>query len=123
MLKVISLSVGLAIAASVGASAQSNDTASGNWWLPMCAASSGINQARCLAYLEGFIGAHDMMVALGSRPVVCPPQGVNLGQAMRVVVKYMRDHPERMHMAFVTLVGPALFNAFPCRNETSPVAR
>jgi hypothetical protein len=46
----------------------------------------------------------------------CVPKGVNLGQMARVVVKYLEDHPERLHETDINLVVDAFKLAFPCKN-------
>jgi hypothetical protein len=47
-------------------------------------------------------------------PDVCPPPEVTTGQAVRVVVKYIDDRPERLHERFNKLALEALRAAFPC---------
>jgi hypothetical protein len=46
---------------------------------------------------------------------ICPPAGATSGQAVRVVVKYIDDRPERLHEKFYTLALEALRAAFPCK--------
>ena len=45
----------------------------------------------------------------------CVPNAVTTGQVVRVVVKYIDSHPERMHEDFGALALEALRSAFPCR--------
>lgn len=45
---------------------------------------------------------------------VCEPDTVELGQIVRVVLKYIRDHPEQAHRPSAELVVMAELNAFPC---------
>ena len=47
-------------------------------------------------------------------PLVCPTDGVITGQMIRVVVKFMQDHPERLNLRGTMLVNIALSEAFPC---------
>lgn len=46
----------------------------------------------------------------------CLPEGVNMGQGLRVVVKFLDEHPERTHEDFVLLAATALHEAWPCPN-------
>lgn len=45
----------------------------------------------------------------------CPPDGVTIGQAVRVVVQYVDDRPSRSNEAFAVLAGEALQVAWPCK--------
>jgi hypothetical protein len=48
-------------------------------------------------------------------PKVCPAKDSTYEQGTRVVVKYLQDHPEELHMKSSALVERALAKAFPCR--------
>jgi hypothetical protein len=45
----------------------------------------------------------------------CAPEGVSIKQDLRVVVKYLEDHPEKLHLHAAQLVMEALAKAFPCK--------
>jgi hypothetical protein len=45
----------------------------------------------------------------------CPPREANNGQAGRVVVNYMKQHPELLHLNFQGLAATALRTAWPCK--------
>jgi hypothetical protein len=47
-------------------------------------------------------------------PIFCSPAGGTYGQYVKVVLKFLRDHPERLHEHRRNLVEDALQNAFPC---------
>jgi len=44
----------------------------------------------------------------------CIPDEASIGQLARVVVKWLREHPEKLHELKSFLVMEALKNAFPC---------
>ena len=47
--------------------------------------------------------------------VVCLPEnGISNGQAAKVVIKYLKAHPEQLHVADSGLAFLALMDAFPC---------
>jgi hypothetical protein len=51
-----------------------------------------------------------------SGPHVCMPnEGIENGQAARIIVKYLKDHPEELHEFASLLAMEAFQNAFPCR--------
>lgn len=45
----------------------------------------------------------------------CAPDGVINEQAARVLVKYLRSHPERLHLNLRGLANDAFREAWPCR--------
>jgi hypothetical protein len=47
-------------------------------------------------------------------PQVCPDEAVTTGQTVRVVLKYLEDHPEELHLNNAVLAEKALAKAFPC---------
>ena len=49
---------------------------------------------------------------------ICYPEGVENGQLIRLVLKYIRDHPEQAHEPAAVLVVKAELNAFPCAMPT-----
>ncbi len=46
---------------------------------------------------------------------VCVPDEVTVGQITKVVVKYLKDHPEKLHLGAGLLTMTALKDAFPCK--------
>ena len=86
--------------------------------------ATGSNGEVCLPRLLSLLKAVDhfsqMLVrdhsgVVDAREIIgCIPQGVTVEQAMAVVVKYLREHPERLHLKFVDLIVAAQRKAFPC---------
>jgi hypothetical protein len=46
----------------------------------------------------------------------CPPPRVDMGQNVKIVAKYLKDHPEQMSDDFTSLVVRAFDEAWPCPN-------
>jgi hypothetical protein len=44
-----------------------------------------------------------------------PPSGLTAIQAIRIVVKYLKDHPKDLQHAGIGLTNLALMSAFPCK--------
>jgi hypothetical protein len=44
----------------------------------------------------------------------CPPNGVTIGQTVRVVLAYIERRPQRMHENFRALAIEAMHQAWPC---------
>jgi len=121
------------ILSPVFASAQNDIAESGNNFLAMC---SAIDKAQdrwdevdflhlgvCQGYMEGLqegIGLAFSFVKKGEGSLedlgVCFPSGgtVTTEQMTRVVLKYIKDNPEKAHQRTATLVVLAGKNAFPC---------
>ena len=54
-------------------------------------------------------------------PLICIPEEVTMGQAMRVIMKYIKDHPEQLHAHAAVITIVALKGAFPCTvSKSSP---
>ncbi len=129
-MKVISLAFFLCISCSCFAAGDTND---GNYLLTTCTAAlkmtdDGINTVSggdqikgtyCVGYISGI---KDMLYAVvelsksqGQTPTVCMPEdGIGNGQALRIVVKFLKDHPEQLHNSGITLVLKSLQQSYPC---------
>jgi hypothetical protein len=46
---------------------------------------------------------------------ICEPNDVTNGQEGLIVLKYLRDHPEELHLKAAALVIKAMGKAFPCK--------
>jgi len=69
----------------------------------------------CYGFVVGIEDAQDTFTALGKMsPLWCSPDEVSAGQLIRVVTKYLREHPESLHRSASSLVANALGFAFPC---------
>ena len=49
--------------------------------------------------------------------VFCIPEGVTNDQLKKIVVKYLREHPETLHTYDVGLIVLATTEAFPCNTD------
>ena len=74
----------------------------------------------CLGLLQGITMSSRLAAADSDKaPVMClPADGIENGQAARVVVRYLQDHPERLHHEEFVLAVAALRNAFPCAGKS-----
>jgi hypothetical protein len=51
-----------------------------------------------------------------TQSLVCLPEsGISNGQAAKVAIKYLNEHPEQLHVAGSGLAFLALMDAFPCK--------
>lgn len=112
-------------------------SASGTNFLEICSAieippdqmnvADVANMDRCQGFMQGLEDGVAVATAViqGSNPHlnlkgsiadlgICVPDQVNLLQGIRVVLKYIREHPEQAHLQSATLVFTADLQAFPC---------
>ena len=90
----------------------------GNRFLNVCK----VDRLACRYYVQGWYeawatvviypgGATEIPTKLG----VCIPNQVSVGQAEKVLLKYLRDNPEKLHKGMIELTLFAMQEAFPCR--------
>jgi Rap1a immunity proteins len=70
-------------------------------------------QTICIAYLSGIVEGY--YSTKQKPPSFCFPKDVTGKQEALVVLKYLRDHPERLHLRSNRLVIEAMTKSFPCR--------
>jgi hypothetical protein len=70
----------------------------------------------CIGYVSGFIEAAAIDATVNVHtPLFCLPEGSTNFQFMRVINRYINNHPERGHYELSVLVNLALTEAFPCK--------
>ena len=73
--------------------------------------NNSLEHVYCLGYVAG---ATDSLQMDGH---ICVPDNVTVAQAVDVVMKYLRDHPEDRHFLAPSLADLALRQAFPCKEQ------
>lgn len=70
----------------------------------------------CLGFMRGIIGSNGIYESLNKTSLFCfPESGIEARQALRIIVKYLEDHPQDLHYSESTLAILALQDAFPCK--------
>ena len=68
-----------------------------------------------IGYLGGFNDAAVLIDTAAAHGIYCvPPTGIENDQLVRVVKKYLDEHPEDLHQSARILILFALREAFPC---------
>ena len=82
-------------------------------------AADALDLLSCRWYIQGFVDASVIHRAPepGMSTTICLPDAPNYDQIIRVVVKYLRDHPEDLHHPRSALMYFALKTAFPCPKQ------
>lgn len=105
----------LLVASVTSVAAKDPDPRSGHFWVPLCGHERNSGDAICSAFVAGFLAGQDMMHYLRNQPsIICAPKGFTMGQGSKIIAKYLRDHPERLHEDFDILVASALIAAYRC---------
>ena len=75
------------------------------------------NSMYCFGLIEGVINLNKIYeVSLRKNALFCSPNSnITNGQAARIVVKYMKEHPEVLHEPDFAVTINALIEAFPCK--------
>ena len=78
----------------------------------------------CMGMVRGIIGTnHEYAVKTKTAFFCLPIEGIKYTQAVRVVVKYLKEHPEKLHESAASLAIASLTEAFPCQPALSPPHR
>jgi hypothetical protein len=73
----------------------------------------------CAGTIIGIAGTHNIFVNFkNAEEYYCMPDTIDVGQAARVIVKFLNEHPESLHNDGVSLAIMALVQAFPCDQST-----
>ena len=71
---------------------------------------------RCMGEVDGFAGASAFYEKRPGAPrAICfPEDGITIGQSVRVVEKYLREHPQELHESSTVLLFGAFLSSYPC---------
>jgi hypothetical protein len=83
---------------------------------PSETAASAFSRGWCLGYIMGIV--EDVR-----NRGICFPKGSNIGQMVRIVVRYLEVHPAKLHLPAWDIVIEALHDAWPCPPATSQPQR
>jgi hypothetical protein len=113
------LGIVMFISASVAAQSKLGGFQNGTTLLANCAhaARIDVDPAADLPSEDGFCVGYIFGVDDATGRDHCRPEGTTLIQNVRVVVKYLNDHPEKLHEKASTLILQAFRDAFPCKQK------
>jgi hypothetical protein len=70
-----------------------------------------------MGYISGYIDSVVQKQPVDGQKALCfPPAGNSYDQDILVVVKWLNDHPEKLHLLKPDAIEQALADAFPCDN-------
>jgi hypothetical protein len=133
-LSLASLSVLLLFCSNVNSQPTDDLAQSGNAFVRVCSvidkdpkehnALEVAQDVACVKYVEGLVQgvyeeisySHAVTDKEPPKPF-CLPGDVEDAQTVRIVLKYVHDHPDKAHMATSTLILLALAWSFPCQTK------
>ena len=78
--------------------------------------SNAVDAGFCLGYLNGSRNAIQVFADKGN--FIClPSKGIDNGQTLRIVMKFMRENPKYLHEDELLMVAMSLKEAFPCNKN------
>lgn len=75
----------------------------------------------CTNYIAGVVDALIAVGATQKAPLICLHDRTELGQAVDVIARYLRAHPEKRHGNAASIATIALKHAFPCSSHRRPL--
>jgi hypothetical protein len=78
---------------------------------------SGARAGLCMGFIDGYRELA-VMTQPSNAKLLCLPDAVSNGQLLRVIAKYLGQHPERLHLPAAQLIYDATNDAFPCPAAT-----
>jgi Rap1a immunity proteins len=117
------LLVVLAMMFAVPAVHAADNVMDGNRLLEQCTEveshPSSFYSGMCIGFVSGTQSGYLVAHAWSDgKTSICMPKEVTNGQSVKIVVKYLKDHPEELHLAAESLVLRAFNGAFPCGDNT-----
>jgi hypothetical protein len=67
----------------------------------------------CFGYIRAANDMYEIMVNNSAR-TICVPSGISGKQLIRIVDKFLKEHPEKLHNVASLLVYEAFQESFPC---------
>jgi hypothetical protein len=93
----------------------SDEQKSGTHWLRKCTSPEAPGQIECAIYVRALVEYDELRgKTLEQKRLICPEKGLTIGASRELVVKYLREKPNELHLPFVLLAHRALAAAFPC---------
>ena len=74
----------------------------------------------CASFIRGFVGGIRVAEAGTSTKMICSPPDVEVLQAMRISVQWMKEHKEELGKPAVELIYRSLTSTYPCSKQSSP---
>jgi hypothetical protein len=74
------------------------------------------NAGNCFGYIRAANDMYEVLVNSSNR-TICIPSGIRAKQLIRIVDKYLEEHPEKLHNVGSLLVYESFQESFPCSEQ------
>lgn len=78
------------------------------------AGSGGFESGLCIGTMAGALEAHDTLSARDERLYCMGNKSITNDHAVRIVVQWLKEHPDQLQRSAATAVVFAMRDAFPC---------
>jgi hypothetical protein len=68
----------------------------------------------CNGYISGTFDVFSAIFNFMNKNMFCAPQNAQLGQFIKIAIKYLEAHPEKLHFNAAPLLYDAFKDAYPC---------
>jgi hypothetical protein len=108
--------VGLAVMLLLQSAQSQAAFQTGSDLLQKCESDSAAQYNACAGYVIGLVDYQGTLVAwsLVEKPIFCTPDNARASQLVKVVTKWLNEHPEKLHQSASSSVPIALYDALPC---------
>ena len=91
---------------------------SGSAFQTFCAVETdSIDYGICLGFVRGLHMTHEIYGAISKNyKVFCLPPNVSTTQLVKIISKYLENHPENLHLEAASTAFVALKKVFPCED-------
>ena len=86
----------------------------GNWLSRTCGGDNDLSRYVCESWILGFQSGIATAYAESRNMHICLPKIFDGNQAVVIVKKYVKAHPDELHLNAQTVTIAALLEAFPC---------
>jgi hypothetical protein len=94
---------------------------SGNEFISLCVPDepTNLHWDECMGYVIGIDDGIQLAYDIQGKPQpYCIPSEVTTGQMVRVLIKFIKDHPEKAHSKTSVLAVESFITAFPCKRPS-----
>ena len=100
--------------ASIPAVSHAEGTVTGSQLMQACASSKLPDERQCIGYIAGAVDQVSVNPAL--KGVLCPlPQGTLLKDVKATLLRYGKDHADKVGQPAVGLLNDAIKDRYPCK--------
>ena len=99
----------------------------GQEWLSQCKGITNIQRSSCLSYIRGLDDMNSLFNQLKiyskkekiyySFPKICYPKGVTFGRLKKILIKWLKRHPEKLNEELSFLYIIMMRETFPCKTQ------